>query len=319
MSTGKNSLITIATIFVVLAVLPAVLGTESSFMNVLVLLFIYITLSQSWNLLGGYSGQINLGLAAFFGTGLVVTHFIWIMGIPVYIAALGGSLSAVILASVIALPTLRLKGMYFSIGTLALAEVLRIIISNVFTSAFSMPGSYATTYDIVPRYYFGLAVAIIATAVVYFVTGSKLGLALVSVRDDEEVASVMGINTYKYKFIAVLISSFLAGLAGGVYAFLRLYILYISRAFGPLWTFEPLMATVIGGTGTLLGPILGSAFLVILSEVFALTLGEAHLIIFGILFILVVLYFPGGFVGSADRIVAASKKFDRALFRRARL
>jgi branched-chain amino acid transport system permease protein len=112
--------------------------------------------------------------------------------------------------------------------------------------------------------------------------------------------------------LTLLISAFLAGLGGGVYAFFRLSFYSISLVFSPLWTFEPLMAAMIGGAGTLVGPIIGSFFLVILSEIFALKLGEAHLIIFGILFILVVLYFPYGLVGSVDRVRQVMARVSRS-------
>jgi branched-chain amino acid transport system permease protein len=274
----------------------------TAIMNLLVLLFIFIILSQSWNLIGGYTGQINLGLAAFFGCGLLVTHFTWEAEIPIYFAVVAGGLSAVVLAGIIGLPTLRLKGAYFAIGTFALAEVCRIVVGNMFARMVEMPGSYAINYSLVPRYYLGLIAAIMTIAVVYFVTHSKMGLAMVAVRDDEQAAQVTGVNTFKYKVYSLLISSFLAGLAGGVYAYLRLSFHNITAVFSPVWTFEPLMAAVIGGAGTLLGPIFGSVFLVVLSEVFALTLGEAHLILFGLLFILVVMYSPAGLIGSLDRM-----------------
>jgi branched-chain amino acid transport system permease protein len=283
-------------------ILPLVTGTGTHILNLMVMLFIYIILSQSWNLIGGYTGQINLGLAAFFGCGVLVTHFIWGMGVPIYLAVTAGGISAMFLAGVIGLPTLRLKGIYFAIGTLALAQACQIVVGNTFTRMVQMPISYVTNYNLIFRYYLGLVVALIAVAVVYLVTNSKLGLATVAVRDDEETAQVTGVNTFKYKVLALLISAFLAGLGGGVYAFFQLTFQFVSSVFSPLWTFEPLMAVMIGGAGTLAGPVIGSFFLVILSEVFALTLGEAHLILFGILFILVVLYFPHGLVGSVDKV-----------------
>ena len=159
-------------------------------MNLLVMLFIYIILSQSWNLIGGYTGQINLGLAALFGCGVLATHFLWKAGAPIYLAVFAGGLAAVILAGIIGLPTLRLRGVYFAIGTLALAEALRIVVGNIFTTWFRCQASYVTTYNLVHRYYLGLVVAIIAVAVVYLVTNSKLGLAMVAVRDDEEAAGL---------------------------------------------------------------------------------------------------------------------------------
>jgi len=300
MSFHWNKLLIIGALVIVFIVPPMVMEIGTAVMNLLIILFIFIILSQSWNLMGGYTGQINLGLAAFFGSGLLVTHYIWKAGIPIYFAVVAGGLSAVVLAGIIGLPTLRLKGAYFAIGTFALAEVCRIVVGNMFARMVKMPGSYAIDYSLIPRYYLGLIVAIIAVAVVYWVTHSKAGLAMVAIRDDEQAAQVTGVNTFKYKVYSLLISSFLAGLAGGVYAFLRLSFHNITAVFSPIWTFEPLMAAIIGGAGTLMGPILGSVFLVVLSEIFALTLGEAHLIIFGLLFILVVLFLPRGLMGGAD-------------------
>ncbi len=309
MSFTWKKLLIIGLLTIVFIVPPLVMEIGTAVMNLLIVLFIFIILSQSWNLMGGYTGQINLGLAAFFGCGLLVTHFIWKSGIPIYFAVVAGGLSAVVLAGIIGLPTLRLKGAYFAIGTFALAEVCRIVVGNMFARMVKMPGSYAIDYSLIPRYYLGLIVVIITIALVYFVTHSKVGLALVAVRDDEQAAQVTGVNTFKYKVYALLISSFLAGLAGGVYAFLRLSFHNITAVFSPIWTFEPLMAAVIGGAGTLMGPIIGSVFLVVLSEIFALTLGEAHLIIFGLLFILVVMYFPYGLVGSVDQIRRMMARF----------
>jgi branched-chain amino acid transport system permease protein len=127
-----------------------------------------------------------------------------------------------------------------------------------------------------------------------------LGLALVSIRDDEQAAQVTGVNTFKYKVISLLISAFIAGLAGGLYAYFRLFFYYTSDIFGLNWTFSAIMAVVIGGAGTLLGPVLGSIFLVILGYIFSLTLGQANMIVFGFLFIVVMLFMPQGLIGGAD-------------------
>lgn len=280
---------------------PLILNLGTYIMNILVTLFIFIVLAQSWNLIGGYTGQINLGLAAFFGCGVLVTHLLWSAGVPFYAAILASCLAALVLAVMISVPTLRLRGMYFAIGTLALAEVLKIVIGNIFTGDMQVPTSYLTGYSIGLRYYVGLTAATMATIVVYLVTHSKMGLAMVAIRDDESAALTTGVNVFKYELLASLISSLLAGLAGGVYGFFMLSYYNMSVVFSTDWTFEPLMAVIIGGTGTLMGPVVGSMFLIILREIFALTLGEAHLIVFGILFILVVLYFPFGLAGALDR------------------
>jgi len=291
----------IALIAAALIVVPLVIDLGSSSMNLLIMLFVYIILSQSWNLLGGYAGQINLGSAAFFGCGVLVTHLLWKTGVSIFVSIVAGGMSAVVMAGIIGLPTLHLRGAYFAIGTMALAEALSIVVRNVFPMALSVPSSFTANFNVFSRYYMGFAVAALTLAAVYLLVRSRFGLSMVCVRDDEEAAQATGINTFKTKLISLLISAFLAGLAGGVYAFNRFYFHHISAVFEPIWTFEPLMAVVIGGAGTLLGPVVGSAFLVILSELFAETLGEAHLIIFGILLIVVVLRSPVGLMGWLER------------------
>jgi branched-chain amino acid transport system permease protein len=165
-----------------------------------------------------------------------------------------------------------------------------------------MPGTLSASYSLTPRYYVGLLLAVVALAVVYFVARSKTGLAIVALRDDEEASLATGVKVFKYKVIALLISAVLAGLAGGFYAYVRLSFWRISDVFSPGWTFDALLAVVVGGAGTLFGPVIGSAFLVVLSEVFANTMGQAHLIIFGFLFVLVVLFLPNGLTGGADLV-----------------
>ena len=211
--------------------------------------------------MGGYAGQVNLGLAAFFGCGVLVSHFLWVAGVPIYLAALVGGMAAVVLAGIIGLPTLRLRGIYFSIGTFALAEALRVTMTNIFPKAVYMPSSYLATYSYVHRYYFGLMIMIITLVTIYLVANSRLGLAMKAIRDDELAAHVTGVNVFKYKVLALLIG---AALAGGVYAFLRTSFWQLSWVFNPLWTFEPLIAVAIGGIGTFIGPIIGSIFLIIL-------------------------------------------------------
>ena len=309
MPNHKKRLFSGAVVVLVLSLLPLVLQEKTNIMDLMVMLFIYIILSQSWNLIGGYAGQINLGLAAFFGCGVFVTHVLWKAQVPLLLAVFLAAISTVALVVFIGLPTLRLRGMYFAIGTLALAETLRIIIGNVFPRTFYMPASYAANYSHMPRYYIGLGVAVFTLVVVYAVAHSRLGLAIMAMRDDEDAAHVTGVNLFKYKVITFAISAFLAGLGGGVYAYFRLSLTPFT-VFIPLWTFVPLMAASIGGAGTFAGPVIGSVFLVILQEIFALTLGEAHIIIFGILFILVVLYFPYGLAGALA--LAHRRLFNRS-------
>jgi branched-chain amino acid transport system permease protein len=298
---GGKGLVVSGIVVAVLIVFPFTLGTEHT-LNLFVMLFIMIILAHGWNMLGGYGGQISLGNAAFFGVGLLGFHFLaWNAGLPVYIALPAAGVSGVVLASFIGIPALRLKGIYFAIGTLALAEALRITYGNLFPATLYIPTVQITTYTLLSRYYMGLATAVFIQGAAYCIIKSKIGLAMKAIRDDDEAADTLGVNLFKYKFLALVFNSFCCGLAGGIYAYYQTSI-YLTVPFSPQWTFEPLVAAAVGGAGTLLGPVIGSVFLIILTETFALYLGKGYLIIFGALFIFVVLFFPGGLVGTWPRV-----------------
>jgi branched-chain amino acid transport system permease protein len=287
-------------ILLILILVPMFVNLGTGIMNQLVTLFIYILLAQSWNLIGGYTGQIILGIAAFFGCSVMVTHFTWVAGVPIVFSILAGSLSTIVFAAFIGIPTLRLKGMYFAVGTLALTQALQVIMQNIFNRSISAPGKYVQAYNIDSRYYLGLGLVALVMVAIYLIRRSKLGLAFMSIRDDEQAAQVTGVNTFKHKVISLLISAFIAGLAGGLYAYFRLYFYYTSDIFGHSWTFSSIMAVIVGGAGTLLGPVLGAIFLVILGYIFSLTLGQANLIVFGFLFIIVMLFMPQGLMGGVN-------------------
>jgi branched-chain amino acid transport system permease protein len=300
MELNWKKLSTLIVIVAVFIIAPLCIDVGSQVMNTMVTLFIYIILAQSWNLLGGYTGQINLGTVAFFGISTMVTHFLWKAGFPIGLAILAGCAASVVLAAVIGLPTLRLRGMYFAVGTLALAQAAQTIVANIFTRTVSMPGSYSTNYSLMPRYYLGLTLVAVTMIIIAVIARSKIGLAMVAIRDDEQAAQVTGVKVFKYKVISLLFSAILAGIAGGLYAYVRLSFWQIASVFSPGWTFDAVLAVTVGGAGTLFGPVVGAVFLVVLSEVFANTMGQAHLIIFGFLFILVVLFLPQGLMGGAD-------------------
>lgn len=301
MEFSRKGLIISGIVILLFALFPLVAGTEHT-LNLFILLFITIILAQSWNVLGGYAGQISLGNAAFFGVGALSFHFLaWRAGFPFYLALLAGGGAAVLLASFIGIPALRFRGAYFAMGTLALAEALRITVGNLFPLTVYIPTAHIVGYKLLSRYYLALIVALITQGVAYCMIRSKIGLAMMAIRDNDEAADASGVNLFKYKFIALAFSSFFSGLAGGVFAYYQISILP-TFLFSPQWTFEPLVAASVGGSGTLLGPIIGSIFLIVLTEIFALTLGKGYLIIFGGLFIFVVLFLPGGLIEASRRI-----------------
>lgn len=302
MNNGLKNFVISGIVVLILALLPIVVETGGDyFWTLMIQLFIYATLAQSWNLMGGYTGQFNLGLSAYFGSGVLCYSLLYSVKIPYYMAMLAGGVMAMILACIIGGPTLRLKGIYFAVGTLALAEALRIIVSNNFSLAVYVPATHWEKFNLTNAYYLGLALTTITMVVVYTVINSRLGVAVRAIRDDEEAANATGINPAKFKLIVFLISSFLAGLAGGVFSFYRGIILPYEQ-FTASWTFGPIVATCIGGLGTLTGPIWGSIIFVILQEVLSRTVGQAHFIVSGIVFIVVILFLPGGLIQSGIMI-----------------
>lgn len=305
MEYNRKALVLSAAAVFLLLVFPVSVGTEHT-INLVVSLFIVVILAQAWNVLAGYAGQISLGNAAFFGMGALAFHFLaWRWGLPLLLALALAGISSVLLASLIGIPALRLKGAYFAIGTLALAEVLRITVGNVFPRTVYIPTEQIGSYSLMPRYYLALFLVVLTQGVAFFMVKSKTGLAIRALRDDDEAADSSGVNVFKYKYLALVYSSFFSGLAGGIFAYYQISILPTSL-FGPQWTFEPLVAASVGGAGTLLGPVIGSVFLILVMELFALTLGKTYLIIFGAMFVSVVLFFPAGLIelpGWARRVI----------------
>ena len=185
---------------------------------------------------------------------------------------------------------------YFAIGTLALAQILYITVGNTFSMISSIPAQDLAVYQLAPRYYLFLGVALLTIGTAYVLVNSRLGLGIMAVREEEDAAESLGVSALKHKLLALSVSAFFAGLTGGAFAFYHVGY-YPQLTFGPEWTFDSMMMAYIGGVGTIVGPIIGAVFFVILREFLALNLAEMHLIVFGILFILVVLFLPGGFVG----------------------
>jgi branched-chain amino acid transport system permease protein len=270
-------------------------------LNLAFLVLLYITLAQSWNALAGYAGQINLGHAAFFGIGAFVMRHLWIAGVHPYLGMLAGGVAALVAGLVIGLPAFRLRGAYFAIGTLGLAEILRITVGNALPVVSTLPAAFIADYSLAHRYYLALILAVLTVAALAILGRSRLGLGMMALREDEVAAEATGVDVLKHKLIALVISTGFAGLAGGLFAFYHVSY-YHQLPFSPTWTFDALLIAFIGGVGTLVGPIVGAAFYVLVKEVLAQSLVELHLLVFGVLFILVVLVLPGGLVEGAARL-----------------
>jgi branched-chain amino acid transport system permease protein len=290
---------------VALAFVPTVVESDS-IINLLILIFIYIMLSSSWNILGGYTGQINLGHAAFFGLGTLATRLLYTEGFPLFPGLLAGGVLAAAFAMFIGIPAfrLRLRGDYFTIGTLALAQILYVTVGNVLPKITYLPIEDIQDYKLDFRYYIILALTLFTIGAVYILVNSSLGLGMMAVREDEDAAESLGVNAFNHKLLALAVSAFLGGLTGGAYAYYQTSY-YFNYTFTPLWSLDPVTMAFVGGKGTIIGPIIGAGFFVVLREWLVLNVGEYHLIVFGVLFVLVVLFLPGGLVEAWGKILKA--------------
>jgi branched-chain amino acid transport system permease protein len=293
-------ILSIALLVLLLAGLPFVTDKDN-LINLVILIFLYVILASSWNILGGFTGQTSLGHAAYFGLGSLITRLLWTGGFALFWSLLAGGVIAILFALLIGVPAFRLKGVYFAIGTLALAQILNITVGNVFPVISSLPVDMLATYQLLPRYYLFFAIAIITILATYLLVNSRWGLGIMAVREEEDAAESLGVSAIRHKLLALTLSAFFTGLAGGAFAYYHVSY-YYQFPFLPVWSFDALTMVYIGGLGTIIGPIIGAVFFVLLREFLALNLGEYHLIVFGVLFILVVLFLPGGLVEAWEKI-----------------
>ena len=313
----RNKGIFLVLIFVACVIIPLVLDPEKSYVvYFLFTAFTYIALAQSWNLIAGYAGQVSLGSHAFFGLGAYVIAISWSHDLiryldPIGLIAAGCAASA--LAVLIGIPLLsKLKGDYFALGTLGLGEILRLatIQGKAFTggpTGIYLPGSSFVT--IMPHYYIALFLAILATCVTLYMTRSRIGLALVAIRDAEPAAEGSGINVLKFKVIAFAVAAFVPGVCGALQAY-YLFNVEPQGFYNLNWTLYPVLMCALGGTATLFGPIIGAVFLAALFEVAKYFLPAIHPIFTGLLIIFTILFVPNGLLGLNFR--AISKRQDKS-------
>lgn len=294
--TGKRVLSVglILLVIAALVALPIFVKMEST-INLAILVALYVSLASSWNILGGYTGQTSLGHAAFFGIGTLATRILWLSGWPLLVSILVSGVIAVVFALIIGAPAFKLRGAYFAIGTLALGQVLYVIVGDRWPMITSLPSERLAAYNLVPRYYLFLAVALLTIGAAYLLVHSRLGLGLMAVREEEDAAESLGVSALRHKLLALSVSAFFAAATGGAFAYYHVGY-YPQLPFGPIWSFDSVTIAYIGGTGTIIGPIVGGVFYVLLKELLSLKFVEIHLTIFGVLFVLVVMFLPGGLV-----------------------
>ena len=208
---------------VALAVVPAV-TTRTDILNVLIVLLISVALAESWNILGGLAGQVNLGHAAFFGAGALVARLLWFRQVPVPLAVGAGTAAAMALGLAIGLPAFRLRDAYFAIGTLGLAEILRITVGNVLPVISALPAQHVQVYSLVPRYFAALGLAAVSVGVAAALAYSGVSYGFGAIREDEDAAAASGVGPLAHKLLAMAASTGLAGLAGGTFEIGRAHV-----------------------------------------------------------------------------------------------
>jgi branched-chain amino acid transport system permease protein len=266
--------------------------------RVMLQLFMWVALAQSWNLISGLTGYVSFGHVAFFGSGAYASSLLIVKaGWPWPLACLGGGAAAAVLALVMGWPCLRLKGPYFAIAMLGLNEVLRVIVSYFEGLTGGGNGlSLPTLQASVEIYYAMGIVAAAVTLVAHVIVTSRFGLRLMTIREDEVAAEAMGIDTLRYKLYAFLLSAVGPGIVGGLSARDQGYIEPIS-VFPLIMTITMIVMALFGGKGTIWGPVLGAVLLFSFQEMVWARFIYLHQLLFGAIIVAVVLLMPRGILG----------------------
>lgn len=288
---------------VVVAIPPFLAGY---FQHVLILVMMWITMATAWNLLGGYCGQVSFGHAVFFGLGAYGGGLLYLhWGMSPWWGMIVGPLLAVIIGIPIGLITFRLRGAYFALAMLALGETFRLVFTNwvsVTAGAVGMVFSRTWGAEKLPYYYIALVIAALSVYVVYRLIHSKYGYYFVAIREDQDAAEGLGIPTTKYKMYALIPSAFFTGLAGAVFmnyiAYIEPHMVFNLAAISIMI----ILCVMLGGAGTLWGPVLGAATYIILSEALRAAIGPISYLVFPIIACLIIMFLPDGIIGDWDRI-----------------
>jgi branched-chain amino acid transport system permease protein len=312
MSVSRRASLAIGALLVlVLALAPAALSPF--LVQFLINLFMLAVLAESWNIIGGFTGYASFGNVAFFGigaytTGVLMTAAEW----PFALALPAGGLLAMAFAALIGTPILRLKGHYFAIATLGVAETMREIVYNLKITGGGSGLTTPITKSALPFFYLMLAILIAATLVNWWLSASRFGYGLIAIREDEDAAAAMGINTALYKTAAFALSAAFAGLAGGVFAY---WITFIDPegVFKVSTTILMIIMAVFGGMGTVVGPLLGALVLASVSELLSTQLVSLAELFNGVVVILVVLFMPRGLVDVIRKREFSFRKLARNL------
>ena len=286
-------------VFIALIALPFYTGVY--LLNVTDLILIYLALALSWDMLLR-SGQISFGMAGLFGVGGYAAGLLHLnAGLNPLVSIVMGGLAAGLLAWLIGMAVLRLRGMYFAIVTLALAEIFRVVVRNlpdltggpegtVLPSAI-FAGNSAKTYWLV------LVVAFVSVIVSEIFRRTRVHFALTSIRNDEVVAKSSGINVFKYLVFIFVITSAIQGITGGAYAHIYGFV-SPEGSFSIDFTLLPIAMALLGGMHSTWGPVVGAVVLGVISEFLKLKIPYGHMVVYGLIIVIAILFFPQGIVGT---------------------
>jgi branched-chain amino acid transport system permease protein len=299
--------------------LPLVVRS-ATYLHILILLYLYAYLTTSWNLVGGFAGVLPLGHAAFVGVGAYTSTILSLQyGISPWIGMLVGGVLSSVVGVIIGLPTFKMRGAYFALATIAFAEGIRVMVENIdYLGPFQLNGPrglqipplntgfaslmFATKE---PYYYIILVMLVGVLALTWFISRSKLGYYLVAGGEEPEAAQALGVNVARAKLIAMALSSFLTAFAGTFWAQFTLYI-HPKSVMSLDISFEIAFIALIGGRGSIAGPMLGALLLRPVGDFSRIYFGDKlpglHLIIFGVVLILVMFYQPRGLQEPLTRI-----------------
>jgi branched-chain amino acid transport system permease protein len=257
-------------------------------------------LTYSINIITGFTGYVSFGHAVFYGIGAYATAVMVInfhsIGLPPYIYSIVGGAVAALFATLIGIPVLRLRGAYFAIATLSVNVAVQVAVSNIeaLGGAFGLPLARYVSYDITSAYLSLWIVLCFALAFTLWLSRSEFGYCLKAIREDELVANVMGVNTTLYKTLAFVVSGFIAGIVGGIMGIIHVYV--SVEYFKTDMAVKMLVSMMMGGAGTVLGPLIGSVIYYFVEYTVLTSFPYLHLLIFGAILIGIVLFIPGGII-----------------------
>ena len=287
----------------ILVVLPFGIGPYP--LRVATVIFMWAALAGSWNLLAGYAGAVDLGPVVYHGLGAFATAaFMLKAGLPFLVSVVLAGVVAIAVAYAVGTPTLRLRGAYFAIGTLALAESAKQLalawdrLTRIPLTGGSAGISLPLTSGYLLFYYVMLVLMSLVTIAALWLRRSKFGYGLRAVGENDRLAEASGVNIHELKRRVYIGSAFVIALTGGTAGYWLSYI-NAQEAFGASITFQMVVMTLLGGLGTPFGPVLGAAFLTLVSEFLGTRFVYHYLIAIGVIIIAISLFAPSGLSGLA--------------------